>query len=480
MQEEEVDINQIFNNLAVEKLTLSTFIVGNEKFNNYYTDKNYYDEPTSSNNILGFNLNNNTDTNYINLIIPSKPSSSPTTNYFLRIENINQLEKEKRVQAIKTFNEIYNFVETLKPSVPVPEINIVEYAYSDDATTVNRSLKKLFCTQNNTQTGVRYPLRDINLDTKYDKNCLIDNNIKQIITKFGESLLNPNTKNQSTSLFIAKTKYISDAVTFHDKIEEINYISNPRELQNQAMQNQAMQNQAIENFLMAQTNLLYFYILLNNEKQIVSFDSHYNNIMILPDYKVALIDFKQYYKTSEIINDIINNKTKNSSFQHANTIFVQYLRNKRIYNMLFDDEEQPGKRRKIDNDTTEQIKIKRKIKNDIICLLFAEYYAYHKTCSLSFCTSILDLHLINLLKGPFNSNDNFTDNILILLINLYITPNNSYVECNSKILTYIMEARTPRGGRGARGGKNVRSRKKKHSKKRTKKRTKKQKNHTKS
>jgi hypothetical protein len=467
---QEVDINQIFNNLALEELTLSTFIVGNEKFNNYYTDKNYHDEATSFNNIFGFNLNNNTDTNYINLITPSKPSSSPTTNYFLRIENVNELEKNERVKSIRTFNEIYNFVETLKlslsVSVPVPEINIVEYAYSNDPKTVSRSLKKLFCTQNNTQTGVTYPLCDINLDTKYDKICLIDGIKQKIVTKFGKSFkLLFQTSTCSTSLFIAKTKYISDAVTFHDKIEEIKNISNPRELQNQAMQNQAMQN-----FLMAQTNLLYFYILLNNEKQIVSFDSHYNNIMILPDYKVALIDFKQYYKTSE--SEIIYDITKNPSFKDANTIFVQYLKKNQIDDILFDDEKQPGKRRKIDNET-EQIKINPDIKNDIICLLFAEYYAHHKTCNLPFCTSLLDSHLINLLKDPFNTNDNFTDNIL-LLNNLYTTHNNSYVECNSRILTYIRDGmdglETPRG---ARGGKNVRYRKKKQSKKRTKKQSKK-------
>lgn len=465
------NITPIFDDLDVTSLTLSTFIVGNLKFNNYYENTEYHDKPNSFFNIFDFNQDNNT--NYINLIIPS--SSNTRDNYFLRIENVNNNEKEERIKAINTFNEIYEFVKTLKLplSLSVPKINDVKYAHSDDQRVIRINLTKLFYDKqietypNNPHPNVKYSLRNIEFTNNYADNLNDDIKLKQKIVKtFGQSFCSPQLKQPlcSTSLFITKTEFISNAVTFHDKIEEIKKESDTE-----------IQYQKMQKFLMAQTNLLYFYILLNNEKQIVSFDSHYNNIMILSDdYKVALIDFKQYYKTSEIVNDIDIN-TPNSSFQNSNTAFVQYLKNNNIYDILFEDEEQPDKRRKSDNET-DQIKINREInpeikpeiKNGIICLLFAEYYAHHKICKSTFCTSLLDSHLINLLKDPFNTNDNISNDILKLLNDLYDKNINSYVKCNSEILNYIMGYE-----KTIIGGKNIGYHKIKHTKKQIKKRTKK-------
>uniref|UniRef100_A0A6C0DLA1 Uncharacterized protein n=1 Tax=viral metagenome TaxID=1070528 RepID=A0A6C0DLA1_9ZZZZ len=230
-------------------------------------------------------------------------------------------------------------------------------------------------------------------------------------------------------LFITKSKFYPDAVTFNDEIENIKKNSDETNPENKET-----------SFLHAQIELLYFYISLNNEKQIVSLDSHYNNIMILLNYNIALIDNKQYLKVnlenSQYINDVVIYYFINLLINTYNSLYYILL------NAL----------------NTNQ---KQKTKN-IIYLLFCEFYANTQRDSLPLKSDSVDeLYLIELLKNPFEEDkDKEYNKFDYILSNMPDIPIN---ETNWIIDNIINELLNRKRNHQEEGGK-------KRTKKRTKKR----------
>lgn len=434
--------DEILKNLNLESPVLSTFIVDNEKFNNYYENIFFHDVVPSKTSLFFNIFNTNKPTPsiyYINLIIPSSISDDQ---YFLRIENISDIVKDERISSINIFNdEIYDFVSHDNRFSNIL-INPVKFAFSNNVMTVCKNLTTIFFIKNSnseSDTKNRFEYRELKLTEYYknnrhqfcdnetceseekdiDKHILTDEIKKAIVKTFWDSFKRENrfSTEYPTFLFITKSKFYSDAVTFNDKIEYIKILEEPKR------ENEKMK------FLQAQTNLLYFYICLNNEKQIVSCDSHYNNIMILINYTIALIDNKQYLKVNLENSQYI----KNDAIDNFITLLTTTYNTINIIESI--------------NASTDQ---QQKTAN-IIYLLFCEFYANIQRDSVSLKPNSVDeLYLIELLKNPFEEDKNNEYNtfnyILSIMPHIHINKTNWIIDDIITKLVNINKRRKIGGG----------------------------------